>query len=163
MNKYIILIFLSFICTSENKLYDNDPLTMWAGFKTWHWDNSDNTNNENQIIGIMWREKFIAYFKNNHTSLFNNFVKSEILVKAVDREQYYGALVDLEEDHEVGKISSEDYDQLKKLLLLETAEILQNLDSKTKEKQPIDDSQIVLAETIFAEAEIEIEKYKKNK
>ena len=53
--------------------------------------------------------------------------------------------------------------QLKKLLLLETAEILQNLDSKTKEKQPIDDSQIVLAETIFAEAEIEIEKYKKNK
>lgn len=88
---------------------------------------------------------------------------SEILVKAVDREQYYGALVDLEEDHEVGKISSEDYDQLKKLLLLETAEILQNLDSKTKEKEPIDDSQIVLAETIFAEAEIEIEKYKKNK
>ena len=63
----------------------------------------------------------------------------------------------------MGKISSEDYDQLKKLLLLETAEILQNLDSKTKEKQPIDDSQIVLAETIFAEAEIEIEKYKKNK
>ena len=40
---------------------------------------------------------------------------SEILVKAVDREQYYGALVDLEEDHEVGKISSEDYNQLKKL------------------------------------------------
>lgn len=50
---------------SENKLYDNDPLTMWVGFKTWHWDNSDNTNNDNQIIGIMWREKFIAYFKNS--------------------------------------------------------------------------------------------------
>ena len=28
-------------------------------------------------------KKFIAYFKNNHTSLFNKFVKSEILVRAV--------------------------------------------------------------------------------
>ena len=65
MNKYIIPILFSFIFTSENKLYDNDPLTMWAGFKTWHWDNSDNTNNDNQIIGIMWRDKFIAYFKNS--------------------------------------------------------------------------------------------------
>tara|TARA_B100001250_G_C19350059_1_gene592965 strand:+ start:89 stop:568 length:480 start_codon:yes stop_codon:yes gene_type:complete len=66
-NKYVLLniILLSWLFSFENKLKDNDPLTVWAGFKTWHWDNSDNTNNDNQIIGIMWRDKFIAYFKNS--------------------------------------------------------------------------------------------------
>ena len=36
-NKYILLnfILLSWLFSFEDKLKDNDPLTVWAGFKTW--------------------------------------------------------------------------------------------------------------------------------
>ena len=106
---------------------------------------------------------FIArpIFRRDQTTILAD--DSDILAQAVDREQYYGALADLEEDHEVGKISTEDYNQLKRLLLQETVEILQKVDLKGENHQSLADSPSVLVETVFAEAEIEIEKYKRAK
>ncbi len=106
---------------------------------------------------------FIArpIFRRDQTTILAD--NSNILAQVIDREQYYGALADLEEDHEVGKISAEDYNQLKQLLLQETVEILQKVDLKEKKHQSLADSPPVLLETVFAEAEIEIEKYKRTK
>ena len=56
---------------------------------------------------------------------------------AVQREQSYSALVDLDEDYEVGKISNKDYQMLRQELLHETAEILNRID--TPSEKSLDD------------------------
>lgn len=85
---------------------------------------------------------------------------SEALAQAIDREQYYSALVDLEEDYEVGKISPEDYQRLKRLLLQETADLLRDVRANQADTaiDPIPDS----VESLSVTAEIEIEKYKRS-
>ena len=85
---------------------------------------------------------------------------SETLAQAIDREQYYGALADLEEDYEVGKISPQDYQRLKRLLLQETADLLQ--DTKTDQADPAIDPTSISVESLAVKAEIEIEKYKRS-
>ncbi len=82
------------------------------------------------------------------------------LAQAIDREQYYSALVDLEEDYEVGKISPEDYQRLKRLLLQETADLLRDVRANQADTaiDPIPDS----VESLSVTAEIEIEKYKRS-
>ena len=56
---------------------------------------------------------------------------------AVQREQSYSALVDLDEDYEVGKISNKDYQMLRQELLHETAGILNRID--TPSEKSLDD------------------------
>ena len=47
----------------------------------------------------------------------------------LQRELSYSALVDLDEDYEVGKLSDKDYQTLRQELLRETAEILNRIES----------------------------------
>ena len=47
----------------------------------------------------------------------------------LQRELSYSALVDLDEDYEVGKLSDKDYQKLRQELLRETAEILNRIES----------------------------------
>ena len=51
----------------------------------------------------------------------------------LQREQSYSALLDLDEDYEVGKISDKDYQMLRQELLHETAEILKRIDNSSEE------------------------------
>ena len=51
---------------------------------------------------------------------------------ALQREQSYSALVDLDEDYEVGKISERDYQMLHQELLHETAEILNRIETPSE-------------------------------
>ena len=85
---------------------------------------------------------------------------SEALAQAIGREQYYGALADLEEDYEVGKISPEDYQRLRSLLLQETADLLR--DTKIDQADTASDPTPVSVESLSVKAEIEIEKYKRS-
>jgi len=85
---------------------------------------------------------------------------SEALAQAIDREQYYSALSDLEEDYEVGKISPEDYQRLRRLLLQETADLLR--DTKTDQADTASDPTPVSVESLSVKAEIEIEKYRRS-
>jgi hypothetical protein len=50
----------------------------------------------------------------------------------LQRELSYSALVDLDEDYEVGKLSDKDYQTLRQELLRETAEILNRIESPNK-------------------------------
>jgi len=51
----------------------------------------------------------------------------------LQREQSYSALLDLDEDYEVGKISDKDYQMLRQELLHETAEILKRIENSSDE------------------------------
>ena len=55
----------------------------------------------------------------------------------LQREQSYSALLDLDEDYEVGKISNKDYQMLRQELLHETAGILNRID--TPSEKSLDD------------------------
>ena len=63
-----------------------------------------------------------------------------------ERERSYAALVDLEEDYEVGKLSQADYQSLRGQLLQETAAVLTQIETSG-----------------MASVEEEIEKYKRTK
>jgi hypothetical protein len=65
---------------------------------------------------------------------------------ALEREQSYSALVDLDEDYETGKLSEADYQELRAALLQDTARIVSQLESA--------------AET---DVETEIERFKQQK
>ena len=64
----------------------------------------------------------------------------------LERERSYAALLDLEEDFEVGKLSQSDYQSLRAQLLQETAAILSQLESSG-----------------MASVEDEIERYRREK
>ena len=64
--------------------------------------------------------------------------ETDIMVSAsqqfdLQREQSYSALLDLDEDYEVGKISDKDYQMLRQELLHEAAEILKRIDNSSEE------------------------------
>lgn len=65
---------------------------------------------------------------------------------SLEREQSYSALSDLDEDYESGKLSDEDYKELRAALLQETANIVSQLETAAK-----------------TDIETEIEKYKQQK
>ena len=71
---------------------------------------------------------------------------------SLEREQSYSALVDLDEDYESGKLSENDYKELRDALLQETADIVSQLEA---------DSQLETAAKTDVEAEIE--RYKQQK
>ena len=48
-----------------------------------------------------------------------------------ERERSYGALADLDEDYETGKLSESDYQELREELLQETARVIMQLESES--------------------------------
>ena len=64
-----------------------------------------------------------------------NKITSDIVIEFYSfiREQSYSALLDLDEDYEVGKISDKDYQMLRQELLHETAEILKRIENSSDE------------------------------
>ncbi len=75
-----------------------------------------------------------------------NLVEERIQTLALEREQSYTALADLDEDFETGKLSIQDYQRLRTELLQETAAIISQLES-----------------TAEIEIESEIERYKQQR
>jgi len=73
----------------------------------------------------------------------------------LQRELSYSALVDLDEDYEVGKLSDKDYQTLRQELLRETAEILNRIESPNEKslEDQIDEKSL----------EDEIEEYKERR
>jgi len=73
----------------------------------------------------------------------------------LQRELSYSALVDLDEDYEVGKLSDKDYQTLRQELLRETAEILNRIESPNEKslEDEIDEKSL----------EDEIEEYKERR
>ena len=73
----------------------------------------------------------------------------------LQRELSYSALVDLDEDYEVGKLSDKDYQTLRHELLRETAEILNRIESPNEKSlgDEIDEKSL----------EDEIEEYKERR
>jgi hypothetical protein len=73
----------------------------------------------------------------------------------LQRELSYSALVDLDEDYEVGKLSDKDYQTLRQELLRETAEILNRIESPNEKSlgDEIDEKSL----------EDEIEEYKERR
>ena len=65
---------------------------------------------------------------------------------ALEREQSYSALVDLDEDYESGKLSEKDYTELRAELLQETVNVVSRLEAAAQ-----------------TDVEAEIERYKKQK
>ena len=65
---------------------------------------------------------------------------------AIEREQSYTALADLDEDFETGKLSIQDYQKLRSELLQETADIVSQLEADAE-----------------LDVESEIEKYKQQR
>lgn len=64
----------------------------------------------------------------------------------LERDQSYSALADLDEDYEAGKLSEEDYKELRTALMQETARIVSQLETDAK-----------------TDVESEIERYKRQK
>lgn len=65
---------------------------------------------------------------------------------SLEREQSYSALVDLDEDYEIGKLSEADYRELRAALIQDTARIVSQLEADA-----------------MTDVEDEIEKYKQRK
>lgn len=65
---------------------------------------------------------------------------------AIEKDQSYSALADLDEDFESGKLSEADYKTLRAELLLETANVVSQLEASAK-----------------SDVEAEIERYRKQK
>jgi hypothetical protein len=65
---------------------------------------------------------------------------------ALEREQSYSALVDLDEDYETGKLSKKDYQELRAALMQDTARIISQLETDA-----------------MTDVESEIERYKQQK
>ncbi len=64
-----------------------------------------------------------------HTAPEMDAVESNIQQLFHERERSFSALVDLDEDYEVGKLSEQDYQTLRKQLLNETAAVVTQIES----------------------------------
>ena len=89
---------------------------------------------------------FFPFLNRNQTFPELDPVKERIQTLAIEREQSYTALADLDEDFETGKLSIQDYQKLRSELLQETAEIVSKLEAAAN-----------------IDVESEIEKYKKQR
>lgn len=82
------------------------------------------------ILGVILLV-YLSYplFRSSELSSEMNPAELRMQTLAIEREQSYSALVDLEDDYESGKLSEEDYKELRAALLQETAQIVSQLEA----------------------------------
>ena len=99
------------------------------------------------ILGIVVLV-YIAYPLFQSMGSFTDIDPAEARMQtlALEREQSYSALADLDEDYETGKLSEADHKELRAALLQETARIVSQLEANAK-----------------TDVEAEIEKFKQQK
>lgn len=85
------------------------------------------------ILGIV-ASVYIAYplFKSMGSFTDIDPAEARMQTLALEREQSYSALADLDEDYETGKLSEADYKELRAALLQETARIVNQLEADAK-------------------------------
>ena len=74
---------------------------------------------------------YIAYPLIRGVDTFLNVDPAEtrMITLYMEREQCYSALVDLDEDYETGKLSDEDYQELRAALMQDTAHVVSQLEA----------------------------------
>ena len=99
------------------------------------------------ILGVLLLV-YLSYplFRSSELTPEMNPVDIRMQTLAIEREQSYSALVDLDDDYESGKLSEEDYKELRAGLLEETAQIVSQLEAAAQ-----------------TDVESEIERYKREK
>lgn len=82
------------------------------------------------ILGVMLLV-YLSYplFSSSEVSSEINLAEVRMQTLAIEREQSYSALADLDDDYESGKLSEEDYKELRTALLQETAQIVSQLEA----------------------------------
>ena len=82
------------------------------------------------ILGVMLLV-YLSYplFSSSEVSSEINPTEVRMQTLAIEREQSYSALADLDDDYESGKLSEEDYKELRTALLQETAQIVSQLEA----------------------------------
>ena len=82
------------------------------------------------ILGVMLLV-YLSYplFSSSEVSSEINPAEVRMQTLAIEREQSYSALADLDDDYESGKLSEEDYKELRTALLQETAQIVSQLEA----------------------------------
>lgn len=82
------------------------------------------------ILGVMLLV-YLSYplFGSSELSPEINPAEVRMQTLAIEREQSYSALADLDDDYESGKLSEEDYKELRAALLQETAQIVSQLEA----------------------------------
>lgn len=89
---------------------------------------------------------YYPFLESNQAFPEVDFVEERRQTLAIEREQSYIALADLDEDFETGKLSIQDYQKLRAELLQETADIVSQLEADAE-----------------LDVESEIEKYKQQR
>ncbi len=72
---------------------------------------------------------YFPFLKSNHEFPEIDPIEELKQTLAIEREQSYTALADLDEDFETGKLSIQDYQKLRTELLQETADIVSQLEA----------------------------------
>ena len=72
---------------------------------------------------------FYPFFRGTELSPEISPAEVRMQTLAIEREQSYSALADLDDDYESGKLSEEDYKELRDALLQETAQIVSQLEA----------------------------------
>ena len=99
------------------------------------------------ILGVMLLVYlYVPFINSNQNFPEVDPVGERMQTLAIEREQSYTALADLDEDFETGKLSNQDYQKLRSELLQETAHIVNQLEA-----------------TAEIDVESEIEKYKQQR
>lgn len=82
------------------------------------------------ILGVMLLV-YLSYplFRGSELTTELNPAEVRMQTLTIEREQCYSALVDLDDDYESGKLSEEDYKELRAALLQETAQIVSQLEA----------------------------------
>ncbi len=75
---------------------------------------------------------FFPFLKSNQAFPEIDPVEERMQTLAIEREQSYTALADLDEDFETGKLSIQDYQKLRTELLQETANIVSQLETSAE-------------------------------
>ncbi len=82
------------------------------------------------ILGVMLLVYlFYPLFRGSEHSPEISPAEVRMQTLAIEREQSYSALADLDDDYESGKLSEEDYKELRAALLQETAQIVSQLEA----------------------------------
>lgn len=91
---------------------------------------------------------YIAYPLIRGVDTFLNVDPAETRMKTLymEREQCYSALADLDEDYETGKLSDEDYQELRAALMQDTAHVVSQLEAAAQ-----------------TDVEVEIERFKQQR
>lgn len=71
----------------------------------------------------------LPLFKPTDTILNVDPAETRMQTLYLEREQCYSALADLDEDYEIGKLSGEDYQELRAALMQDTAQVVSQLEA----------------------------------